>query len=222
MTSSSTPFMLICLLLQAAWIELSETASSQYTSDEDFKAAVLNASNDVRSQHNASALTWNNTLSAYGSDWAKQCRWKHSGATSGENLATGYPNVTAAIAAWAAERKDYHFDHPNFGHDTAHFTQLVWKSTVSVGCGRFDCGSADPGHQHPDGHSDEKRATGWYIVCEYFPRGNVIGGNLFRENVQGGQYVATGGAARTNGHGYQCWVWIMAMAAVAIGVVGIT
>jgi hypothetical protein len=55
--------------------------------------------------------------------------------------------------------------------ETGHFTQLVWKDTTSVGCGRTECNGRDDGG-----------APGWYLVCEYWPHGNVIG--AFEENVQ--------------------------------------
>jgi len=46
---------------------------------------------------------------------------------------------------------------------------VVWKATTSVGCGRTEC--------------DGKGGTqGWYVVCEYYPPGNVIG--EFAQNVQ--------------------------------------
>ncbi len=57
---------------------------------------------------------------------------------------------------------------------TGHFTQLVWKATKQVGCARKDCNGGQQG-----GSGD---APGWYVACEYYPAGNVIGN--FTENVQ--------------------------------------
>ncbi|KAK5002310.1 hypothetical protein LTR16_005730, partial [Cryomyces antarcticus] len=90
------------------------------------------------------------------------------GGLAGENLASNYMNTSAAIAAWAAEREVYSFQHPGFSETTGHFTQLVWKATTSVGCGRMAC----------DGRNGMQ---GWFVVCEYWPAGNVAGG--FEENV---------------------------------------
>lgn len=53
---------------------------------------------------------------------------------------------------------EYNYSDPNFTEETGHFTQLVWKNTTTVGCGSRLCGE-----------------RGWYLVCEYWPRGNVIG-----------------------------------------------
>lgn len=53
---------------------------------------------------------------------------------------------------------DYNYSSPGFSEQTGHFTQLVWKATTAVGCGSRLCGT-----------------RGWYLVCEYWPRGNVVG-----------------------------------------------
>lgn len=93
------------------------------------------------------------------------------GGPTGENLASGYPNASASIIAWGAERDSYNFKKGDFDTKTGHFTQLVWKNTTSVGCGRTECNGK--------GGDD---APGWYVVCEYWPHGNVIG--QFQDNVQ--------------------------------------
>jgi hypothetical protein len=66
------------------------------------------------------------------------------------------------VDAWALERKSYNYKDPSFSEKTGHFTQVVWKATTSVGCGRKACNGTG-------------NVSGWYIVCEYYPPGNVIG-----------------------------------------------
>jgi hypothetical protein len=95
------------------------------------------------------------------------------GGPTGENLAAGYANASASIDAWGLERESYNFNSPGFSEQTGHFTQLVWKSTTSVGCGRVDCNGSGG-------------TPGWYVVCEYWPAGNIIlngGDSLFMDNV---------------------------------------
>lgn len=46
-------------------------------------------------------------------------------------------------------------------------------------------------------------APGWYLVCEYYPGGNVIG--QFRENVQEPVRGQTGGALRLKVGGGVVW-----------------
>lgn len=50
------------------------------------------------------------------------------------------------------------------------FTQLVWKNSTQIGCGRTLCGG-------------QNGVQGWLLVCEFAPKGNVPG--QFEENVQG-------------------------------------
>ena len=52
--------------------------SSQYTSDSDFKNALVAAHNFFRDEHNASALAWNDTSATYAAKWAAPCAFKHS------------------------------------------------------------------------------------------------------------------------------------------------
>lgn len=89
----------------------------------------------------------------------------HSGGPYGENLAIGYPDPAAAVEAWGDERALFDFARGGFSHETGHFTQLVWRSSRQVGCGRRDCGEG----------------RGWYVACEYLPVGNVRG--YYREEV---------------------------------------
>ncbi|OBT77832.1 hypothetical protein VF21_03233 [Pseudogymnoascus sp. 05NY08] len=143
--------------------------SAEYTSPRAFQRAILDTHNFYRKEHNASALAWNRTSAAYAADWAEACEFEHSHGPTGENLAAGYPNATSSIDAWGTERTSYDFKKSEFSHETGHFTQVVWKDTTTVGCGRREC----------DGKGG---SPGWYVVCEYYPPGNVIG--AFEENVQ--------------------------------------
>ncbi|KAL2808015.1 CAP domain-containing protein [Aspergillus granulosus] len=157
-----------------------------YISASLFESSVLATTNDYRAQYNASALTWNDTLADYASRWAEGCVWEHSHGPYGENLAYGYGNATSAVQAWGDESEMYDFDKPTgFTKQTGHFTQLVWRGTREVGCAAVDCGLTDP---DDDDEEAAQRAQGWYLVCEYMPGGNVVGGGddeykYFRLNV---------------------------------------
>ncbi|KAF2033908.1 PR-1-like protein, partial [Setomelanomma holmii] len=141
----------------------------QYTDDELFREVVLNVTNTFRRQHNATSLAWNDTLANAAKDWSDECGFEHSGGPYGENLASGYNNATSAVLGWGMERERYSFQGGEFSTTTGHFTQLVWKATTNVGCARADC-------------NDRGSAPGWFVVCEYWPGGNVVGN--FTENVQ--------------------------------------
>ena len=139
--------------------------SPQYTDPSALQSAVLNSTNTYRHQHNATDLTWNDTLASYAKSQASACKFAHSHGPYGENLAEGYPDITSTVDSWGDERSKYNFGDGQFSESTGHFTQLVWKNTTSTGCGVKSCGS-----------------TGWLVFCEYSPAGNVIG--QFAQEVQ--------------------------------------
>ncbi|ODQ77955.1 hypothetical protein BABINDRAFT_40487, partial [Babjeviella inositovora NRRL Y-12698] len=133
------------------------------TTDPEFIKTILDETNAKRALHGVQSLTWNSTLAAYAETYAVSAYkcdgiLKHSGGPYGENLAAGYTTV-GAVDAWYAEIKNYNYSDPGYSHDSSHFTNLVWKSTDSMGCAYIDCGGA----------------WGRYIICEYNPHGNVIG-----------------------------------------------
>ncbi|KAJ5584714.1 uncharacterized protein N7459_004514 [Penicillium hispanicum] len=172
---------------------------ASYTSLHDFKDTVLAVTNEYRKAHDADPLTWNGTLAEYSHKWASACLWKHSGGPYGENLAFGYPNSSAAVAAWGNEEEHYNFKKPTgFTEKTGHFTQLVWRSTTEVGCAAVNCGYTEDNNkvrrESDESNADSRlspradgstRAQGWYVVCEYTPAGNVVGqsNKYFKLNV---------------------------------------
>lgn len=172
------------------------STAPQFTDTTLFKSAILNSTNFFRGEHNASAVTWDNTLSSFASsylasmgsespDSGSECDFAHSGGPYGENLALGCNEVTGCVDLWGDEREQYDYDDPGFGEATGHFTQMVWKNTTAVGCGGRLCGT-----------------RGWYLVCEYWPRGNIIGqfGEQVGRQVSGtGSSEAGGGAPGDNG-----------------------
>lgn len=83
----------------------------------------------------------------------------HSGGPYGENLAAGYVGGDAPVDAWYDEIQYYNWSHPGYSSDTGHFTQLIWKSSTQLGCAYVTCDNA------------------WrqYTICEYYPRGNLVG-----------------------------------------------
>ncbi|KAJ0119649.1 Cell wall protein PRY3 [Diaporthe amygdali] len=166
------------------------STAPQFTDTARFTSAILNSTNFFRSEHNASAVIWNHTLSTYASsylasmgsespDSGSECDFSHSGGPYGENLALGCNEVTGCVDLWGDEREQYNYDDPAFSEETGHFTQLVWKNTTAVGCGSRLCGT-----------------RGWYLVCEYWPRGNIIG--QFDEQV-GRQVSGTGSSGTADG-----------------------
>ncbi|CAG8950400.1 hypothetical protein HYFRA_00006893 [Hymenoscyphus fraxineus] len=145
---------------------------SDFTDAAAFQNDVLAAHNFYRKQHGAGDLVWNETSAQFGQKWSEACVFKHSGGPTGENLVAGPPNATASIDLWGQERSLFDFKSGGFSSGAGHFTQLVWKATTSVGCGRTTC-------------NGKGGTPGTYTVCEYYPQGNIVGSNnkYFRDNV---------------------------------------
>lgn len=126
-----------------------------------FALEMLHSHNVRRAQHHAQPLVWNNSLYEFASEYVANydCsgNLKHSGGPYGENLAIGY-SPTGAIDAWYSEGNSYNYEVANT-YD--HFTQVVWNDTTQLGCASKYCNPV------------------WndYIVCSYYPAGNVIGHN---------------------------------------------
>jgi hypothetical protein len=70
----------------------------------------------------------------------------------------------AVVQMWYEEVKDYKFPDGGFSMQTGHFTQVVWRGTRQVGCGKSQCKGMDI----------------W--VCNYDPAGNWDG--QYRDNVK--------------------------------------
>lgn len=162
----------------------------QYVSDKLFTSVILNSTNFFRSEHDAVPVTYNKTLQRFASRYLASnpsCHFAHSGGPYGENIALGYADVRSAVDAWGNERKEYDFSKPGFDHETGHFTQLVWKNTTAVGCGRKLCGT-----------------RGWFIACEYWPRGNILG----KFDQQVGRQTNVAGIASIRPH-LRTLMWVM-------------
>ena len=160
--------------------------TTSYTNPENLQTDILNSTNFYRFEHNATALAWNASLASYAQSWASHCRWKHSGGPYGENLAAGYPSATESVDGWGDERAEYNFNTPTgFSEATGHFTQLVWKGTTSTGCAAVNC-------------TGKGGMDGFFLVCEYYPPGNVVGDNnaFFVQNVQ--SQIHNGGPTGTS------------------------
>lgn len=68
---------LLLALLSIGGIVAAEDAKS-YTDDATFKQSMLDTTNDARQAHNASRLSWNETLAEFAEEWSGKCGFKHS------------------------------------------------------------------------------------------------------------------------------------------------
>jgi uncharacterized protein YkwD len=133
---------------------------------------IVDAHNRVRARHCAPPLRWSAKVARSAQRWADTlhgdgCALRHSQGEYGENLAAGTAGMLDAasvVGMWYDEVKRYSFrGGGGFSMQTGHFTQVVWRGTTDVGCGRAQCNGLDV----------------W--VCQYDPPGNVR--DQFRQNV---------------------------------------
>jgi len=142
-----------------------------------FARGLLEEHNRRRAQHCAPALAWSPDLASVAQRWADSlaahgCAFEHSRSRYGENLAGGTAGTldpAGVVDMWYAEVRSYDFGRGGFSMSTGHFTQVVWRGTMRLGCGKATCKGPDA-------------MDLW--VCNYDPPGNIEGG--YKENVRPG------------------------------------
>ncbi|KAG0275900.1 hypothetical protein BGZ95_008237 [Linnemannia exigua] len=147
-------------------VEATAVGTAVTLSQDEIKS-ILASHNTLRAMHGAPAVTWNADAAKFGDNWLQSCEFKHSGGKYGENLAAGHKDFPTAIKAWYDEVNKYKFSSPGFTGGTGHFTQVVWKSTKTIGCARRTCPK-------------------WTVyICEYDPPGNIVTSDnrYFKDNV---------------------------------------
>ncbi|KAJ1287637.1 hypothetical protein BS78_02G025900 [Paspalum vaginatum] len=89
-----------------------------------------------------------------------------NGAHYGENIVVGGAgkdwSTSDAVGLWVAEKQYYDHDTNSCsapqGQSCLHYTQVVWRDSTAIGCGRVVCDNG-----------------GVFIPCNYSPAGNIIG-----------------------------------------------
>ncbi len=161
-------YLTVFIILMMGTINCAQAKKSQILTQE--QQVILATHNKFRQWHHAPPLVWDDELARYAERYASKCLFKHSGSPFGENLAAGYPSVSAAVGVWYAEHERYSYARPGFSYATGHFTQVVWRATQRLGCAYVVC--------------DGKEGTpGNYLVCEYSPAGNIASKEYFSNNV---------------------------------------
>ena len=124
----------------------------------DFKSDMLSVHNSKRAQHCVPALGWSASLAEGAKTWASKCKFQHSSGNYGENLAMGVPlSAKQAVRLWYNEVSNYNYSTGKFSLRTGHFTQVIWKNSSKVGCGKAQCNGQT------------------LYVCRYSPPGNYVG-----------------------------------------------
>lgn len=172
---------LLRLLLTVVIISvfLIECSSYQYVKDSEYSEFSLKQKEELVAEHNkwrskvgVPPLRWSNELEEFAKKWAHKlsktygCRMIHSDSSFGENIFWANYSVTPkyVVDYWAEERfyYDYSSNSCKTGKICEHYTQIVWKDTKEVGCGKALC-----------------VGKGEIWVCSYNPAGNIRGKRPF-------------------------------------------
>ncbi len=141
-------------------------------------AGVVSAHNAARAAVSPAAspalapLVWSPDAASTASAWAAGCVYMHNPDNNiyGENIyaSTADPAAAAVVGDWASEKSNYDYANNACTGVCGHYTQVVWRSTTSVGCAKQRCTSGSPFGSTGGG-------VWYYFVCNYFPPGNVGG-----------------------------------------------
>ena len=165
--------LICCLFLWPAlsWGQSIIDSTGSNLSKEDAQA-VLDFHNKVRADLGIPPVTWSADVAAFAQQWAdslanfNDCNIKHHSNELGygENIFGGSPAEAFkginATNAWYGEKEKYTYSRLGEGNwfETAHYTQMIWKTTTQIGLGMATC---------PSG--------GVVIVGNYSPAGNISG-----------------------------------------------
>lgn len=161
------------------------------------KDAILDRHNEYRRLANAknmNMLTWNDKLAEMSDKAAAHCKFEHTkistfgrhwhyGGNYGENIYGSKGLSTPAdypVFKWWAEIKDYNLTTRGLtdefaGLQIGHYTQVVWATTTSVGCGVRRCAKVEFPIKSGGkiiGWRYENNDPYWVVFCQYHPPGN--------------------------------------------------
>nr|CDS29749.1 expressed protein [Hymenolepis microstoma] len=121
-------------------------------------------------------MTYNTTLENLAQKWVDACKWKHPENTDkeysglGQNLAmtTGSTiSLHGMVKKWNDENADYNYEQSSCSKVCGHYTQVVWASSLKLGCAYKKCDQFVVGQvTYP---------SAFFLACQYSPAGNLIG-----------------------------------------------
>ncbi|CAF1221360.1 unnamed protein product [Rotaria sordida] len=97
---------------------------------------------------NIEKMYWNDDLAEIALRHARTCIFEHDKInqrnvpkiplSTGQNLAMGYENWIEVIEGWSEEKEYYYHAFPST-HIFSHYTQMIWHSSVLIGCAATIC-----------------------------------------------------------------------------------
>jgi len=153
------------LILLLLFINFVSLIFGQEKFSDEIIQQLLDRHNYYRQEQGAPDLIWSDELAEIAQSWAnanaKKDKMIHSNYPYGENIysASYIPSPYEVVDLWASEQQFYNgeaISHQNYSL-FGHYTQVIWSSTVSVGCA-----------------TAVSKSGRYYWVCEYDPAGNYI------------------------------------------------
>ncbi|KAL2395834.1 pathogenesis-related protein [Exophiala dermatitidis] len=149
----------------------------------DYQQGILDSHNIHRQNASVANLVWSDNMASIAAQIAASCVYAHDTSTGGggygQNIGAGAPpsDIPAMITNEMYNGEINYYpaygvepDMSNF-EKWGHYSQIVWKSTTSVGCATQYC---------PNGLANVGSGVSpYFTVCNYSPAGNF-----------GGQYAA--------------------------------
>jgi hypothetical protein len=142
-----------------------------------FSQEILTAHNRYRAAVGVPPLAWSDDLASAAQVWVNtlnsNLQFAHDpGAQNqGENIwmgTSGAFSLTQMVDSWGQEQQNFqNGSFPNVSttgnwSDVGHYSQIVWRTTTSVGCAGLD---------GTDGN--------FRFVCRYSPQGNIAGQQVY-------------------------------------------
>lgn len=170
------PVIVVLFIQFRGFSQSGDPSSTDAATDTAFIITVLKHHNTYRSSLHEAPLEWSTALAADALTWAQHLARIDQGVhdqsirgKEGENLWWGTAGAftpAEMISFWGNEKKDFVYGiFPDCSGSRSavvgHYTQIIWKTTTSVGCALV---------------SNKKKD---YLVCRYSPAGNMIGAKVY-------------------------------------------
>lgn len=115
-------------------------------------------------------MAWSTTVATTAQAWADRCKFEHNtGSGYGEDLYASTADTASAegVDNWTSESANYTYATNTCAPSKVcgHYTQVVWRTSTSLGCGKATCTTNSP----------FGNGTWFFWVCDYSPPGNYVG-----------------------------------------------
>ncbi|KAL0479466.1 pathogenesis-related protein 1 [Acrasis kona] len=153
------------------------STSNKFSADEI--AAIVDAHNKLRSAVGITEMmSWSTAVEDFAISYAQQCvsggalmahnsnRYLADKTYVGENIFASTSSAVLsgvdAVSSWGSEKLYYNYttNSCQSNKQCGHYTQIVWRSSLKVGCARVKCSNISYGNT---------------ILCDYSPGGNYVG-----------------------------------------------